>query len=111
MKLCKGDNVVIIAGKDKGKTGSIEAVLPARNRVVVTGANLVKKAIKATGETKQAGLVDMPAPLHASNVMAIDPKSGKRSRVGYKVSTRAGKRTKLRIAKKSGTELTAGSAS
>lgn len=107
MKLRKGDKVMVMAGKDKGKTGVIEAVLPKQNRVVVGGANIVKKAVKATQSTKQAGLVERPAPLHASNVMAIDPKSNKPSRVGYKLIKRAGKQSKVRIAKKSGTELTA----
>lgn len=111
MKLRKGDTVKVIAGKDRGKTGTIESVLPERNRVVVTGVNIVKKAIKASGQTKQAGLVDMPAPLHASNVMVLDPKDGKPSRIGYKVATRGGKRTKVRVARKSGTELTGTKAS
>lgn len=106
MRLRKGDHVKVIAGKDKGKTGVIDNVLPHQNRVVVTGVNVLKKAVKATGKTKQAGLVDFPAPLAASNVMAVDPKSGEPTKIGYRLS-KDGKQ-KIRIAKKSGQELTGG---
>ena len=105
LKLRKGMKVKVIAGKVRGKEGVIENVLVDRNRVVIEGINIVKKSIKATAQTKQAGLVEMAAPIHASNVMAIDPKGGKRTRVGFK-STGDGK--KVRIAKKSGSEITAG---
>lgn len=108
LKLRRGDNVAVIAGKDKGKTGVIEAVLPHGSkpgngpRVVVTGVNIVKKAIKATAQTKQAGIVEMPAPLHISNVMVVDPKGGKPSRVGYKITGKGATKKKVRIARKSG---------
>lgn len=102
MKLRKGMKVVIVAGKDKGKTGTVERVLAERNRVVVGGANMVKKAVKPSAQTRQAGLVDVEMPIHASNVMAVDPKGGKRTRIGYKVTAKG----KVRIAKKSGQELT-----
>lgn len=105
LKIRKGDKVAVIAGKDKGKTGVVEAVLPERRRVVVTGVNIVKKAIKATAQTKQAGLVEMPAPLHISNVMIVDPKSGKQSRVAYKVTGKGATRQKVRVAVKSGQTL------
>ncbi len=108
LKIRKGDNVAVIAGKDKGKTGVVEAVLPERRRVVVTGVNIVKKAIKATAQTKQAGLVEMPAPLHISNVMIIDPKSGKPSRVSYKVTGKGKTRNKSRVAAKSGAAIETG---
>ncbi len=104
MKLRKGMKVAVIAGKDKGKTGVVENVLRDRNRVVVGGVNIVKKSVKATAQTKQAGLVEMPAPIHASNLMAVDPKSGKPTRIGYKITGTG----KVRIARKSGQELTAG---
>ena len=105
MKLRKGDQVKVIAGRDKGKTGTIEAVLPSRNRVVVSGVNIVKKAIKSSPTAKQAGLIEMPAPLHASNVMVLDPKGGAPTRIGYKLTGRG--KGKVRIAKKSGAELAA----
>ena len=105
MKLRKGDQVRVIAGKDRGKTGTIEAVLPKRDRVVVTGVNILKKSVKPAANVKQAGLVEFAAPLHVSNVMLLDPKSGKPTRVGYSVKEVAGKRRKVRIAKASGTEV------
>ena len=114
LKIKKGDNVAVIAGKDKGKTGVVETVLPGGpakggrtrgTRVVVTGVNIIKKAVKATAQTKQAGLVEMPAPLHISNVMIVDPKSGKPSRVGYKVTGKGKSAKKIRIAVKSGQTL------
>jgi large subunit ribosomal protein L24 len=106
MKLRKGMKVVIIAGKDKGETGTVERVYADRNRVIVGGKNMVKKAVKPTAQTQQAGLVDIEMPIHASNVMAVDPKGGKRTRIGYKVTSKG----KVRIAKKSGQELSVGSA-
>jgi large subunit ribosomal protein L24 len=106
MKLRKGDQVVVIAGKDRGKKGTIEAVLPGQNRVVVGGVNILKKSVKASANVKQAGLVEFPAPLAASNVMAVDPKSGKPTRIGYRLSGTGRKRTKIRVAKASGQELT-----
>ena len=108
LKLRRGDNVAVIAGKDKGKTGVIEAVLPHGTkqgngpRVVVTGVNIVKKTVKATAQTKQAGIVERPSPLHISNVMIVDPKSGKPSRVGYKVTGKGATKKKVRVAQKSG---------
>ncbi|MDP9212061.1 MAG: 50S ribosomal protein L24 [bacterium] len=109
MKFRKGMQVVVIAGKDRGKTGVIEAVLLERERVVVGGVNIMKKAVKASGKTRQAGIVEFPAPIHASNVMAVDPKSGKRTRIGHKLTKAAsGKVRKVRIAKKSGQEITVG---
>jgi large subunit ribosomal protein L24 len=106
MKLRKGMKVAVIAGKDRGQTGVVERVLAERNRVVVGGVNMAKKAVKATAQTKQAGLVDVEMPIHASNVMAVDPKGGKPTRIGYKITGKG----KVRIAKKSGQELTAGAA-
>lgn len=104
MKLRRGMKVAIIAGKDRGKTGVVERVLAERNRVVVGGVNMVKKSVKASAQTKQAGLVDTEMPIHASNVLAVDPKGGQPTRIGYKITAKG----KVRIAKKSGQELTAG---
>ncbi len=106
IKLRQGDQVKVIAGKDRGKTGTIEAVIPKRQRVVVGGVNVLKKAIKPSAEVKQAGIIEFAAPIHASNVMLIDPKSGERTRIGYRVGS-GGRASKVRFAKKSGTELTA----
>lgn len=84
MKLKKGDKVVVIAGADKGKTGSILEVLAEKNRVVVEDVNVRKKHTKPTNDNP-GGINEITAPIHASNVMLLDPKSGKPSRVGRKV--------------------------
>ena len=81
MKLKKGDQVVVIAGKEKGKTGTIAKVSPSTNRVVVTGLNLIKKASKPNPQTGEGGgFQEKEAPIHASNVMLLDPKTGKGTR-------------------------------
>ena len=81
MKLKKGDEVVIIAGKDKGKRGPISKVNPANNKVLVTGINMIKKATKADQQTGEGGgLISKEAPIHASNVMLIDPTTQKPTR-------------------------------
>ena len=81
MKLQKGDNVVVIAGKEKGKRGEIAKVQPATNKVLVTGLNMVKKATKPNQQTGEGGgLISKEAPIHASNVMLVDPKTQKPTR-------------------------------
>lgn len=81
MKLKKGDTVVVIAGKDKGKTGQILKVSPSTNRVLVAGINMIKKAVKPNQQTGQeGGIVTKEAPIHASNVMFFDAKTAKGSR-------------------------------
>ncbi len=81
MKLKKGDQVVVIAGKEKGKTGTVTKVSPATNRVVVAGLNMIKKATKPNPQTGEGGgIIEKEASLHASNVMILDPKTGKGSR-------------------------------
>jgi len=101
MHVKKGDKVKVIAGKDKGKTGIILAAFPKENRVIVEGVNIVKKHAKPSQENPQGGILSIEAPIHVSNVMPIDPKTGEPTRVGYKVED--GK--KVRIAKKSGAVL------
>jgi large subunit ribosomal protein L24 len=81
MKLKKGDNVVVITGKDKGKQGQVAKVSPATNKVVVTGLNMVKKATKPNQQTGEGGgIIPKEAPIHASNVMLVDPKTQKPTR-------------------------------
>ncbi|WP_420801399.1 50S ribosomal protein L24 [Geothrix rubra] len=81
MKLKKGDQVVVIAGKDKGKTGTITKVSPSTNKVVVAGINVIKKATKPNPQTGEGGgLIEKEAPIHASNVMFLDPATGKGTR-------------------------------
>ncbi|AXI00403.1 50S ribosomal protein L24 [Mammaliicoccus sciuri] len=101
MHVKKGDKVMVISGKDKGKTGVILTAYPKKDRVLVEGINIVKKHTKPNQENPQGGIVSQEAAIHVSNVMVIDPKSGEPTRVGYKVED--GK--KVRIAKKSGEAL------
>ena len=101
MKLLKGDKVIVIAGKDKGKTGVIQKVDPKSNHVVVEGVNLRKKHKKTTQANPEGSIVEIYAPIDASNVMLVDPKTKKPTRVGHKVV----KGKKVRVAKASGTEL------
>ena len=98
----KGDTVYVNAGEDKGKTGRVLKVLIEKNRAVVEGINMVTKATKPNAKNPQGGLVKMEAPIHVSNLQLLDPKSGKPTRVGYKVN-KEGK--KVRISKKSGEEI------
>ena len=101
MNLIKGDKVVVIAGKDKGKTGTIQKVDPKSNRVVVEGINLRKKHKKPTQANPEGSVIEIYAPIDASNVMLVDPKTKKPTRIGHKVV----KGKKVRVALKSGTEL------
>ena len=101
MNFKTGDKVVVISGKDKGKEGKITHVLRAENRVVVEGVNVVKKHVKGNGQ--QAGSInEMEAPIHASNVMILDPKTKKPTRIGHSIN-KDGK--KIRVAKKSNSSL------
>ena len=101
MNLVKGDKVIVIAGRDKGKTGTIQKVIPEQNRVVVEGINLRKKTNKPSQKNPDGGIVEIYAPIDASNVMLVDPKTKKPTRVGHKMV----KGKKVRYAKKSGTVL------
>ena len=98
----KNDTVVVLAGEDKGKTGKVLKVLVEKNRALVEGVNMVSKSTKPSAQNPQGGIVKQEAPIHISNLSLIDPKSGKATRVGIKV-TEDGK--KVRIAKKSGEEI------
>jgi large subunit ribosomal protein L24 len=99
MRLKKNDTVKIIAGKDKGVTGKIIKVDPENEKVYVQGANMVSKAMKKRNQQDQGGIVKIEAPIHVSNVALVVDKSGKTSRVGYKIDE-SGK--KVRYAKKTG---------
>ncbi len=101
MHVKKGDKVMVISGKDKGKTGVILAAFPKKDRVLVEGVNIVKKHSKPSQMNPQGGIISQEAPIHVSNVMPLDPKTGEPTRVGLKVVD--GK--KVRVAKKSGEVL------
>ena len=97
-KIRKGDTVIVLTGKDKGKSGEVLKVLPTENRVLVDGVNLVKKHVKAS-PTSQGGIETKSATLHISNVAHKDPKSGKATRIGFKFLEDG---RKVRFAKASG---------
>lgn len=104
MKIHKNDKVIIIAGKDKGKTGKVLRALPSEDKVIVDGINVQKHHKKAKTDTKQGGgIVDVFAPVHISNVQLIDPKTNKPTRIGVKKDETSKKN--VRFAKKSGTKL------
>jgi large subunit ribosomal protein L24 len=96
-KVKKGDEVIVIAGREKGKKGKIAQVITAESRVIIEGVNKVKRHQKPS-RMGAGGIVEKEAPLHISNVMLVDPKSGKGTRVGYKIEGE----NKVRIAKRSG---------
>lgn len=100
MKLSHGDSVIVIAGKDKGKKGTVMRVLHDQNRVIVSGVNMLTKHVKKTAQS-EGKKVKFEVSISAANVMIVDPKTGKPSRIGYKIE--GGK--KVRFAKKSGTVL------
>ena len=102
-KIKKGDKVVVIAGRDKGKTGEVLKIIPAENRALASGTNQVKKHTKPSA-AGNGGIVTKEAPIHLSNIAIADPKDGKATRVGFKVN-KDGK--KERVAKRSGEVLTA----
>ena len=97
-----GDEVIVIAGKDKGKTGKVLAVLPKANRVVVEGVSMIKRHTKPGFKYPDGGIIEREASIHKSNVMIVDPKTGKPTRIGYKFLEDG---TKVRFAKKSGEVL------
>ncbi|MFS0820967.1 50S ribosomal protein L24 [Bacillus timonensis] len=101
MHVKKGDKVQVISGKDKGKQGVILESFPKKDRVIVEGVNIVKKHSKPSQANPQGGIISQEAPIHVSNVMPLDPKSGTPTRVGYTEVN--GK--KVRVAKKSGEVL------
>lgn len=101
MKIKKGDKVQVIAGSEKGSQGTVLSVLRKSNRVVVEGVNIAKRHIKPSQSNPDGGIVSKEAPIHASNVMVVDPKTKKPTRIGSDVV----KGKKVRVAKKSGTNL------
>jgi large subunit ribosomal protein L24 len=101
VKLKKGDQVQVLAGKDIGKRGTISRVYPDTDRVLVDGINMVKKHQKPTRATMQGGIIDKEMPIHVSNVAIVCPSCGP-TRVGYRFTDSGGK---LRVCRKCGTDL------
>ena len=98
----KGDMVVVIAGYNKGQQGRVLKVEAAKQRAIVEGVNLVKKATKPNAKNPQGGIVEQEAAIHISNLQLLDPKSGKATRVGRKANAEG---KLVRFAKKSGEEI------
>ncbi len=102
VKIKKGDSVYVLAGEDRGKEGRVLSVQAAKNRAIVEGVNIVTKSTKPNAKHPQGGLIKMEAPINISNLALIDPKSGKPTRVGYKINEKG---EKVRYSKKSGEEI------
>jgi large subunit ribosomal protein L24 len=98
MKIRKGDEVIVISGRDRGKKGSVLRVIPTEDRVLVQGVNMVKRHTRQSMK-QQGGIVEKEKPIHISNISLVDPKSGKATRVGYKFLDDG---RKVRFAKASG---------
>lgn len=101
MKIKKGDNIKVITGKDKGKTGKVIRAFPRTDKIIVEGVNVQKRHRRPTQSNQHGQIVDKTLPIHVSNVMIIDPKTNKPTRIGLEVV--AGK--KVRIARGSGTQI------
>ena len=97
---CKvGDKVVVIAGKDKGKEGKIIKTLKNDNKVVVEGINIVTKHVKPSAQNENGGIIKVEAPIHASNVMILDPKTKKRTRIAHEIDEN-GKKHRISVKSK-----------
>ncbi len=102
----RGDTVMVISGKDKGKTGLVKQIFKARGKVVVEGLNIMKKAVKPNPMAGQkGGIVEMEAPLHISNVMIYDAKASKPTRIKRQQITDGGSKRWVRVSKVSGEQL------
>ena len=100
-KIKKNDNVEVLAGKDKGKRGSIVRIIPKKDKVIVSGVNIVKKAMKRRSQQDQGGIVEVEAPLHISNVGVVCKKCGRPVKIGYKIDGDK----KVRVCRKCGETL------
>lgn len=103
-KIRKGDKVVLLTGRDKGRTGEVIEVRPNEDRVLVRGINMVKRHQKQTAQ-QEGGIISKESPVHLSNVAVADPKDGKPTRVGFKFVGTGEDRKKVRFAKRSGVEI------
>jgi large subunit ribosomal protein L24 len=101
-RIQKGDTVVVISGKDKGKTGKVMRLLKEDDKVIVEGINLVKRHMKPNPRMQQGGILEREQPMHACKVMLVDPKTGKGTRVRVKTDDKG---VKVRVAAKSGEDI------
>jgi len=106
MKIKKGDHVIVLAGKDKGSTGTVIAAYPERDKVLVQGVNMIKKNKKVTNQgvrgAQDGGITTQEAPIHVSNVALVDPDTKRPARVGHKINEDG---TKVRVLRPSGKEI------
>lgn len=102
MKIKKGDRVVVLGGKDRGKEGTVMFAFPKKGTVIVDGVNVAKKHQKPTSATMQGGIIDKEMAMPASRVAIVSPKDGKPTRVGYRFDADG---TKIRICKRTGADL------
>ena len=104
MKIKKNDIVMVIAGNDRGKTGKVLKVFPKNSRVIIEGINMRKRHSKPSQKNPQGGILEIEAPVHASNVMILDPKSNEPTRIGAQIiiDEKTGKKKRARVARASG---------
>jgi large subunit ribosomal protein L24 len=109
LKIKKGDTVMVLAGRDRGREGKVIAVYPERQRVLVHGVNIIRKNTKVNFQgargAKEGGIVTQEAPIHVSNVALIDPDSKKPARAGYRIEETDGVQTKIRISRRGGKDI------
>ncbi len=102
MKIKKGDEVVVLTGKDRGKKGLVVRALPEVGKVVVEGVNVAKRHQRPTSATQQGGIIDKALPLDVSNVAVVSPSDGKATRVGFRFDDKG---NKIRVCKRTGADL------
>ena len=109
MKIKKGDTVVVLAGKDRGREGKVIAAYPSRRRVLVQGVNIIRKNTKVNFQgargAKEGGIVTQEAPIHVSNVALVDPDTKKPARAGYRIDEADDSQAKVRISRASGKDV------
>ena len=109
MKIKKGDTVVVLAGRDRGREGKVIVAYPDQQRVLVHGVNIIKKNKKVNFQgargAKEGGIVTQDAPIHVSNVALVDPDTKKPARAGYRIEEADGSRAKVRISRTSGKDV------
>jgi len=109
MKIKKGDTVMVLAGRDRGREGKVIAAYPSRQRVLVQGVNIIRKNTKVNFQgargAKEGGIVTQEAPIHVSNVALVDPETKKPARAGYRFDETDGSQTKVRISRPGGKDI------
>ena len=102
LRIRSGDTVRIISGKDVGKTGVVERTFPVQHRLVVTGVNVVKKSVRSSRKHPRGGFIELPFPMHISNVLIHCPNCSKPTRVGFQMIKGKSKTEKIRVCKRCG---------